>query len=433
MDPLTIAFLGLAGMFVLILLHVPLGIAMGVAGVIGFGLLAGFKPALSLLASETASLFSSLDLATIPLFLLMGSFATAAGLSEDLYRIAYAFVGHRRGGLAMATIGGCAGFGSVCGSAIATAATFGKVALPQMRARGYSPAFAAGCVAAGGTLGSLVPPSVIMVIYAVLAEQLILDLYAAAIVPAVLAVVFLFVAIAIYVRTDPAAGPAGPRASWAERRAALKSGWGVVVLITAVLGGLLGGVFTATEAAAVGAVLAFAFALGRRTLTRETFWAALTDTASNTAMIYVIICGAAVFGYFVTLSKAPGELVAAIQATAFPPLTVIFLLLVMYVILGAVFDEVAAMVITMPFVLPLIKGLGYDPVWWGIINVVICELGMIVPPIGINVFVIHGLARDIPLAQIYRGVAPFVFADMFRLALLVLFPALTLWLPQALK
>lgn len=433
MDPLTIAFLGLAGMFLLIFLHVPLGVAMGVAGVIGFGLLAGFKPAFSLLASETASLFSSLDLATIPLFLLMGSFATAAGLSEDLYRIAYALVGHRRGGLAMATIGGCAGFGSVCGSAIATAATFGKVALPQMRARGYSPSFAAGCVAAGGTLGSLVPPSVIMVIYAVLAEQLILDLYAAAIVPSILAVAILFIAIAIYVRTDPAAGPAGPKASWPERLAALKSGWGVVVLIAAVLGGLLGGVFTATEAAAVGAVLAFAFAIGRRTLTRETFWAALMDTASNTAMIYVIICGAAIFGYFVTLSKAPGELVAAIQATAFPPLTVIVLLLVMYIILGAVFDEVAAMVITMPFVLPLIKSLGYDPIWWGVINVVICELGMIVPPIGINVFVIHGLARDIPLTAIYRGVAPFVFADTFRLAVLVLFPALTLWLPQALK
>jgi len=250
----------------------------------------------------------------------------------------------------MATIGGCAGFGSVCGSAIATAATFGKVALPQMRARGYSPAFAAGCVAAGGTLGSLVPPSVIMVIYAVLAEQLILDLYAAAIVPSILAVAILFVAIAIYVRTDPAAGPAGPKASWPERFAALKAGWGIVVLIAAVLGGLLAGVFTATEAAAVGAVLAFAFAVGRRTLTRETFWAALMDTASNTAMIYVIICGAAVFGYFVTLSKAPGELVAAIQATAFPPLTVIVLLLLMYIILGAVFDEVAAMLITMPFV-----------------------------------------------------------------------------------
>ena len=433
MEPIAIAFLGLAGMFVLIFLHVPLGVAMGVAGVIGFGLLAGFKPALSLLASETAGLFSSLDLATIPLFLLMGSFATAAGLSEDLYRIAYAFVGHRRGGLAMATIGGCAGFGSVCGSAIATAATFGKVALPQMRARGYAPSFAAGCVAAGGTLGSLVPPSIIMVIYAVLAEQLILDLYAAAIVPSILAVAILFVAIAIFVRVDPAAGPAGPRATWPERLAALRSGWGVVVLIAAVLGGLLGGVFTATEAAAVGAVLAFAFAVGRRTLTRETFWAALMDTASNTAMIYIIICGAAIFGYFVTLSKAPGELVAAIQATAFRPLTVIVLLLVMYIILGAVFDEVAAMVITMPFVLPLIKSLGYDPVWWGIINVVICELGMIVPPIGINVFVIHGLARDIPLTAIYRGVAPFVFADTFRLAVLVLFPALTLWLPQALK
>ena len=433
MDPISIAVVGLAGMFVLIFLHVPLGVAMGVAGVVGFGVLAGFAPALTLLASETANLFSSLDLAAIPLFLMMGAFATVAGLSEDLYRIAYALVGHRRGGLSMATIGGCAGFGAVCGSALATAATFGKVALPQMVQRGYHPGFAAGTVAAGGTLGALVPPSIILVIYALLAEELIITLYVAAIVPALLAIALHVVTVALMVRLRPGLGPAAPRLPWRVRLAELRHAGPIALLLVAVLGGAMFGVFTATEAAAVGAALAFLFAVMRRRLTRPRFWEALTDTASNTAMVYVIIAGAALFSYFVTLSQAPAALVGAIGESGVPGPVVIALLLAMFIVLGAVFDEVAALVITMPFVLPLVTSLGYDPVWWGIINVVVCELGMIVPPIGINVFLIHGLARDIPLASIYRGVAPFIAADGLRLALLAAFPAITLWLPSALR
>ncbi len=433
MDPLAIAALGLAGMFVLIFLHVPLGVAMGIAGVVGFGLLAGFLPAFTLLASETATLFSSLDLAAIPLFLMMGAFATVAGLSEDLYRIAYAFLGHRRGGLSMATIGGCAGFGAVCGSAVATAATFGKVSLPQMIARGYSPGFAAGTVAAGGTLGAIVPPSIILVVYALLAEELIITLYVAAIVPALLAILLYLGTVALVVRAVPGAAPAGPRMPWGERLVELRKGGPVTLLLVAVLGGAMFGVFTATEAAAVGAALAFFFAISRRRLTRTRFWDALMDTASNTAMVYVIIAGAAIFSYFVTITQAPAALVSAIGGSGVPGPAIIALLLVMYIVLGAVFDEMAALVITMPFVLPLVKSLGYDPVWWGIINVVVCELGMIVPPIGINVFVIHGIGRDIPLAAIYRGVAPYIGADGLRLALLAAFPVITLWLPGVLK
>ncbi|MBI4290951.1 MAG: TRAP transporter large permease [Betaproteobacteria bacterium] len=433
MDPFAIAFLVLSGMFVLIFLHVPIGVAMGASGVIGFGVLAGFKPALTLLAGETATLFSSLDMGAIPLFLMMGAFATVAGLSEDLYRIAYALLGHRRGGLAMATIGGCAGFGAVCGSAVATAATFGKVALPQMLARRYSPSFAAGTIAAGGTLGSLVPPSIIMVVYAMLSGQLIITLYIAAIVPALLAVAMHFLTISLYVRLEPGAGPAGPKLSWRERAAELKHGGPVLLLVAAVLGGTTFGVFTATEAAAVGAAMAFFFSVARRRLTRKRFWGALTDTAQSTAMIYVIIAGASVFSYFVTVSHASELMVKAIQNSGMPALGVITALLAMYILLGAVFDEIAAMVITMPFVLPIIAGYGYDLVWWGVINVVVCELGMIVPPIGINVFVIHGLARQIPLTTIYRGVTPFILMDTLRLALLVAFPVLTLWLPAALK
>lgn len=430
---MLVATAGLAGMFALIFLHVPLGVAMGIAGVVGFGLLAGMQPALSLLASETAGTFSSLDLATIPLFVLMGGFATVAGLSEDLYRLAYALVGHRRGGLAMATIGGCAGFGAVCGSSVATAATFGKIALPQMLQRGYSPAFATGTVAAGGTLGTLVPPSVIMVIYATLTQELIITLYVAAIVPSILAVIIHLATVAAYVRLKPEAGPAGARMPWSERLAVVRSSWGVVVMIAVVLGGLTFGVFTATEAAAVGAILAVGFAALRGKLDRERFRTTLMDTARTTAMLYVIVIGAGLFTYFITISRGPDAFVAAIRDSGLSGPMIIVLLLLMFVLLGAIFDEVAAMVITLPFVLPLIKSLGYDPVWWGIINVVICELGMIVPPIGINVFVLHSVRPDIKLRTIYAGVTPFILADTVRLALLVAFPGLVLWLPQALK
>ncbi len=433
MDPVTVILLGLAGMFALILLHVPLGVAMGIAGVIGFGVLASFKPAFTLLASETASVFSSSDLATIPLFIMMGGFASAAGLSEDLYRMAYALVGHRRGGLAMATIGGCAGFGAVCGSSIATTATFGRVALPPMLARGYSPGFASGTVAAGGTLGILVPPSIIMVIYAVLAEQLIITLYVAAIVPSILAIGLHFAAIAAYTRLRPGDAPAGERLPWTERFREIGRGWAVMLLILIVLGGISFGVFTALEGAAVGAALAFFFALLRRSLNAKTFKRTLIDVASTTAMIYVIIIGASLFGYFVAISHAPEAMIKAITGTGLSIPVILFLLMLMYLVLGAVFDEVAAMVITLPFVLPLIMSWGFDPVWWGIINVVIIELGMLIPPIGMNVFVIHGLAPQVPLTAIYRGVTPYIVSNLLRLAILLSFPVLCLWLPAYLK
>lgn len=433
MDPITLAILGIGAMFVLILLHVPLGVAMGVAGVIGFALMGGTMPALSLLASETASTFSSLDLATIPLFILMGGFASAAGLSEDLYRVAYALVGHRRGGLAMATIGGCAGFGAVCGSSIATTATFGRVALPPMLDRGYAPGFAAGTIAAGGTLGILVPPSVIMVIYAVLAQELIITLYVAAIIPSIIAVVLHVVAILVYVRLNRNVAPAGPRLPWAERLKVVRQSWAVVTLILVVLGGISFGIFTATEAAAVGAGLAFVCAIFRRALTREVLETTLMETASTTAMIYMIIVGAALFGYFIAVTQSPQALVVAIRDSGLAVPVTLALMMVLYLVLGAVFDEVAVMVITLPFVLPIIKSWGYDPVWWGIINVVIVELGMLIPPIGMNVFVIYSIAKKISLTDIYRGVTPYVISNLIRLTLLLSFPALSLWLPYLLK
>lgn len=433
-DPVTLTIIGLAATFALVLLHVPIGIAMGVAGVGGFALLAGWPPALAMMASEAANTFSSLDLLTIPLFVLMGAFANVAGLSEDLYRLAYALFGHKRGGLAMATIGGCAGFGAVCGSSVATAATFGKASLPSMLRRGYDPGFAAGTVASGGTLGILIPPSSVIVIYAVLAQELIVTMYVAALLPAAIAIVFYFTAIHLYTRWRPGHAPVGEKASMAERLQAAGQSWQVILLAIAVVGGMAFGVFTATEAAAVGATLAFMFAAFRRTLTLAGIRQVMTGTAATSAMIYVLIIGASLFGYFAAITQAPQALITAVHDSKIPVWLALSIIVVMFIIAGAFFDEMAAMVIAMPFVLPLVISWGFDPVWWGVINVVLIEIGMLAPPLGMNVFVVYGVAnKRIPLTGIYRGVTPYLLANFLRLGVLLAFPILALWLPAAIK
>lgn len=432
MDPILLAVLGLAGMFVLILLHVPIGVSMGVAGIVGYGLLNDFGPAITLAATETAGVLASLDLAVIPLFLLMGSFAGASGLSADIYRLAFALIGHRRGGLALATIGGCAGFGAVCGSSVATAATMGRVALPEMLKRDYAPSLATGCIAAGGTLGMLIPPSIIMVIYAFLTEQFVITLFIAAIVPAIIAVAMHLLAIAVVVRLNPKAGPAGEVMPWRERWQVLKESWGVLLLLIAVIGGIYGGVFTVNEAAALGAALAFLFTVFRGKFSVKTLIEVVRDSALNTAMIYIIIAGASIFTFFIADTRMPAALTSLITGADLPPLAVIFVLMLMYLILGSIFDTVAAMLITMPFIYPLVTGLGYNPIWWGIILVMVMEVGMITPPIGMNVFVIYGAAKNVALKTIFAGILPFFYADILRITLIILFPALALWLPTAL-
>ena len=428
MAPLALGGLGIGIMLLLIFIRVPIGVAMATVGFVGYAILEGTGPALSILVSESAGVISNYEYAVIPLFLLMGSFATAGGLSAEIFNLANAFVGHRRGGLAIATMGGCTLFGAICGSSPATAATFGRVALPQMLSRGYAPGFAAGCIAAGGTLGSLVPPSIIMVVYAVLAEVSILDVFVAAVVPAGIAVLFHIVAIAIYTRAVPSAGPAGTRMSWRERLSVLKQCWAVVILLVAVIGGIYGGITTVNEAAAVGATFTLIIAVARGRMSWSDFLRALGETAGNTAVIYMVIFGASIFSYFFTISGAPMELVGRIGASEAPPLVIIFALLLMYLLLGAVFETVSAMLITLPFVLPLVISLGYDPVWWAIVNIVVIELGMITPPIGLNVFVLREVARDISLSTIFRGVSIFVVSDVLRLIVITVFPVLTLYL-----
>jgi len=432
MTPLEIGAAGIAALFALILARVPIGFAMIIVGVVGVALQSSWTPALTLLASEPASVLSNVDLATVPLFLLMGTFATVAGFSADIYNAVAAVFGHRRGGLAYATIGGCAAFGVVCGSSTATAATFARVALPEMLKRGYSPAFSTGTIAAGGTLKSLIPPSIVMVLYCIVAKTFIFDLFFAAIVPALIAIALNLAAITLIVRWRPQAAPVLPHVSWPEKRLALARAAPALILIAGVFGGLYSGIFTVNEAASVAAVLSFLFALVRGRLSWNSLVEGLRESASATAMLYVILIGAFVFTYFVTLARIPEALVQGIEGLPLAPLAIVFLLLAGYLVLGAVFDEISAMLITLPFVLPVIVKLGYDAVWWGIINVVVIELGMIIPPIGVIVFLLHGLARDIPIRTIYRGVAPFIVADLLLLALLTIFPAIVLWLPKVL-
>ena len=433
MDPLILALFGFALMLVLIVLHVPLGVAMALVGVGGFAWMVGWGPAVSLMATEPASAMANLDLAVIPLFMLMGSLAAAGGLASDVYNLANALIGHRRGGLASTTIVACAGFGAICGSGIATTATFGRVALPEMLGRRYSHELAAGSIAAGGTLGIIVPPSAMMILYAVLTEQSVLDLFVAAIIPALLAVVLHMTAIQIKLIRNPDAAPRGERATWRERLDAVRQAWGVITLAVVVLGGIYSGIFTVNEAAAVGVVVAFLFALIRKRLDWHAFLMVLAEASAGTAMIYVMVFGATIFSYFIAVTGAAAFLISWISALPVPPEVIIFGILVLYIFLGAFFDEVAAMVITLPFVLPVIQTLGYDLVWWGIINVVVIGIGMLTPPIGINVMVLNSMHKDISLRSIYRGVVPFLCADLVRLALLTLFPALTLWLPSILN
>ena len=433
MSPALLAALAFGALFLLILLRVPLGIAMMIVGATGFAAKVGVAPALSVFASEVVTSFSSADLAVVPTFLLMGNFASAAGLSADLYRFSDAFVGHRRGGLALATLGGCAGFGALCGSSLATVGTMNQIAYPEMLRRRYAPHFAAATIAVGGTLGILVPPSIILVLYAVLTETFVIDLYVGALIPSVLAVLLYGLGVVVYSRLRPESAPRGERCTWRERLRETANAWGVVVLVVVVMGGIYAGVFTALEAAAVGAVASFVFLVVRGRFTWNGFVGMLADTATTTGMIFIMVIGASVFNYFMTVSEFPQQLVQAIEATNLPPVSVVALILVVYIALGAVFDEVATMLITLPFVLPLILAWGYDPVWWGIINVTVIMIGLFCPPIGLNVMVMHGLVKNVPLGRIYAGIVPFLLADLVRLALLVAFPVLVTWLPATMR
>ncbi len=421
---------GFVALFALMLLRVPIGIAMGVVGVIGFGALTAFAPALNLLAQSPMRVVTDWDLAVIPMFILMGAFATASGMSRELFQASNAWLGHKRGGLAMASVTACAGFAAINGSSVATAATMTQVALPEMRKAGYEPGFAAGVIAAGGTLGIMIPPSTIFVIYGVLTETDISKLLVAGILPGILGAVLYINAIQIMGYFRPEIMPLGIRHSWQERIDSLRGIWATVLLFVFCIGGMWGGLFTATESAGMGAGGAFLIGLARGRLDREKIMECLISSVRTTAAIFTIVIGAFLFGYFLVVTQTAQNFSNFLLSLPFGPYGILTIILLMYILLGAIMDELAMILLTIPVIFPVIIKLGFDPIWFGVIVVMVVELGMIVPPIGMNVFVINSLAKDISLQKIYRGVAPLIVADFVRLALLAAFPIISLFLPS---
>ena len=429
-NPATTVLVAFAVLWLALLLLVPLAAIMGLLGIVGTAAFIGLNPSLGAFATEATGFLSNYQVASLPLFLLMGSFAAVSGISEDLYRLAQVLFGSFRGGLAMATVGGCAGFGAVTGSSLPTVATFGRIALPEMRARGYSPGLANGCVAAGGTLGALIPPSTPLIVFALLTESSIGQLFVAAIVPGLLAALLYLLTIALVVRFQPGAAPAAAQARSGELLTALRRAGAVVMLFGVVIGGMYGGVFTSTEAAAVGAFGAFLLALVRGKLHTRVFWSVMADTTASTAMIYGLIFGVLIFSFFIGVTELPAKATAFAGALDVPQLVIIAMILIVYLMFGCIMDSFTVMIITVPIVTPIILNMGYDLIWWGVINLVAVEIGLVTPPFGMNLFVLKSLVPDVPLAAIYRGVLPFCVADFVKLALLVLFPILSLWLPS---
>jgi tripartite ATP-independent transporter DctM subunit len=426
------ALIAFAVVLALIFARVPLVFAMSVTGFGGLALELGMRPALAAISNTVIEAGMSYSLSVLPLFVLMGNFATRAKLSEELYAASYAFIGHWRGGLASATVLACGGFGAICGSSIATAATMAKVAMPSMRRFGYSDSLATGAIAAGGTLGILIPPSVIMIIYGILTETSIGALFAAGIVPGMVALACYLAAVRLSTMIDPKAGPPGPRMSWADRLRTLRSVWGVILLFAIVMGGMYGGVFTPTEAAGVGAGGAFLFALARRALTFRTTVEVLVESARTTTMMFAILIGALMFATYINYTGMPEALQQMVSQAGTAPLTVLLAIMGIYLILGCVLESISMVLLTVPVFFPLVTHLGYDPVWFGILVVCVVEISLITPPVGLNVYVLNSVLPDVSLRTIFRGVMPFVIGDIVRLALLIAFPAITLFLPNLL-
>jgi TRAP-type C4-dicarboxylate transport system permease large subunit len=470
------ALFGLLAMMLLAFVRIPIALAMGIVGIVGYAYMRDWSWGAALATAQTKIYETGRNytLSVVPLFILMGNFVTRAGMSQELFKTAYAFIGHLRGGLAMATILGCAGFGAICGSSIATAATFAKVAYPSMKRFGYADYLSTGAIAAGGTLGILIPPSTIMVIYGIMTETNIGKLFAAGVLPGILATLLLCLAVQYMTWRDPKAGPPGERTPWRERWATIAGlqwflavgialwltvsfGWldsddaavigaivvfvmslhykgvsSVIALFTLVMGGIYGGVFTAVEGAGVGA-FGMIFALARRALGWRELYEALLESARTTSMLFVILIGALMFAEFVNITSMPADLKAFVSRFEVNPLMVVAAIMVIYVVLGTAMEELSMILLTVPLFFPLIVHLGLDPVWFGILIVVVVEIGLISPPVGMNLFVLNTLLPQVPTRTIFRGVMPFVAVDCVRLAILVAFPVLSTFLPSLMK
>ena len=421
-----VAVSGFAAMFLMMLVRVPIGIAMALTGVGGFAAIAGWGPALNLLATSPVRTATDYNFSLIPMFILMGVLATASGMSKELFRTGHAWLGHFRGGLALATIGACGGFAAICGSSVATAATMSNIALPEMRRFGYRDDIATGVIAAGGTLGILIPPSVVLAIYGFMTEQDVGRLFIAGILPGLLAVVMYMATVRLaYGRSLPA----GEAIAWTERLASLRGVWAVGLLFIAIIGGIYLGIVTPTEAAAAGAFLTGLIGVVRRRLNGAAIMACLVEALRTTVAIFTILIGALLFGYFLAITQTPQKLTSFLVALDLGSYGTLALILALFVLMGCVLDAMAMIILLVPIVFPVIQTLGFDPIWFGVIVVMTVELGLITPPVGMNVYVINSIVPDVSLVTIFRGVAPFILTDLVRLALLVAFPWIVLFLP----
>ena len=448
MSGIELAALGFFLMLGAIFLRMPIAIAMAITGFLGSWIIRGNPTAvLSQMKSMSYDMFSSYSLSIVPLFLLMGQFATKSGMSQALFDAASDWLGHRRGGVAMAAVGACAGFGAVCGSSLATASTMGQVALPEMRKRGYSDALSTGVLAAGGTLGILIPPSVILVIYAILTEQNIVKMFLAALIPGILAAIGYVLAVMVYVSIYPESATTASRVPFAQRIKSLGKVWPVVLIFGLVMGGIAGdwnwsqkgvqALFTPTEGAAWGAVATGLYGLWTGGLNRKTLLECILSTASASAMIFLILLGAQLFNSFLALTQMPQVLAEWISGSGYAPLTVLLVMLITYLIFGCVMDSLSMILLTIPIFFPIIESLdfGMTPeataIWFGILALIVVEVGLITPPVGMNLFIINSMAKDIPIQRTYHGVLPFLMSDIVRVGILIAFPALAIWLPQA--
>jgi tripartite ATP-independent transporter DctM subunit len=431
MTPTLAGVAGIAALLALLALRMPIGVAMALVGAVGIAALNSPEAALTILGSYPYSYAAVQALSVIPLFVLMGNFAVVSGMSGDLFAAAYTWIGHRRGGLASATVLACAGFAALSGSSVASAITMGRVALPEMRRYNYDPRLATGVVAAGGTLGILIPPSTVLVIYAILTEQSIGKLFLAGFLPGLLLTALFVITVVIVCACRPDFGPPGERRALPERIAALKRASAFFVVVIMTIGGMYAGVFTVTEAAAVGAGLTLAHAVWRRRLTGANLADSLLQTVRTTAMVFLILIGAHIFSPFLALSRIPVDLANALVALGLPSLAVLGVILVAYIVLGMFLEGFAILVLTVPIVFPIITALGYDPVWFGIFMVIVLEMGLISPPVGINVFVVKGVAEDVPMGRIFAGILPFWVAMIVCVAVLIAFPQVALVLPNS--
>ena len=423
------ALTGFIALFVLMLLRVPVGMAMGLVGVTGFGYLSGFGPALKLIGQTSMRTVTDYTFGVIPMFLLMGALVSTSGISRDMFKAAQAFLGHRRGGLGIATIAACGGFAAISGSSVATAATFSTVAYPEMRRYNYPQSFAAGVIAAGGTLGAMLPPSTVLAVYGLITQQDIGKLFRAGILPGLLALCMHMLTILALTTLWPNYLPRAPRAPWSERLTALRKVWPPVLLFLFVVIALYGGFCSPTEAGGMGAGGAFIIGLATRRLDRAKIRTALLMATRTAAAVFTVLIGAFLFGYFLTITGVPQKVTEFLTSLGLGRYGVLALIMVMYLVLGCLMDAMAMIILTVPIIFPVITELGFDPIWFGIIIVMTVELGLIHPPVGMNVFVIKSVVKDVSFAAIFRGVVPFIIADMIRLVILIAFPIIALWLP----